>query len=304
MIILGDLHLKKEEPFYSAGMNTLNWIKENYADQTIIQLGDIYHTSSPHNSIRTAFGNIVKDLRFYSLGGNHENSITKGSSLEPLSLLGVTVINEVISYEIEGHSCMFLPHNDNMKEYEKLTGEYDFVFTHITPKESIADFGEGISLKLKAKKFIHGHVHLQQDYTDRAGNDNIIVGVPYPTRHLEDNQDHRILQIGSSGEVSEIFVPFQFKYEKVEYDTEPESKGNILNIVNAPDISSAKKRYKGYYIRDEGIEVQRTELEEIKIDMSKDSMKKEFTLFATEKNISEEVFTFGLTLIDELATIE
>ena len=51
MIIIGDLHFKNKEPFKSSLFSFLDWIYENYKDETIIQLGDLFDTSSPHNEI-------------------------------------------------------------------------------------------------------------------------------------------------------------------------------------------------------------------------------------------------------------
>jgi len=159
MIIVGDLHAKYEEPFRSSINSFLEWLLSNYKDYTLIFLGDLYDSSSPHNDVRDEVASCIKQFKeVHIFDGNHDYYRIKGSAIKPLRQHdNIHIYNKVTEVKIEGHSCLMLPfkYSGMKEEYEALEGTYDYIFTHITPKEcAIGD--EGIDLKLNGV-YIHGH---------------------------------------------------------------------------------------------------------------------------------------------------
>jgi hypothetical protein len=194
--------------------------------------------------------------------------------------------------EFEGSVCLILPWKYNHKEeYESLEGKFDFVFTHITPQEcAFAD--EGLVFNKLKGCFIHGHTHVQKDFLDKNVNQHCVLGVPFPTRNLE-NQDYRVLKIDNK-KIETIKVPIWFEYETLEYGEQPKSKNNILNIKNAPSIDSCYDLYKDCYIRDEGITFKQNDdinINDISFDMS--DLSGQFITFCEQPdmNISKDVQT-------------
>lgn len=289
MIVIGDLHIKRKEPFLSSIRSFFEWLLQNYKDEIIVLLGDLYDSSSPHGNVEDFTAHYLKQFKeVHIITGNHDYSAKQGLSLLQLRQHdNIFVYNDVTEVKIEDSKCLLLPfkYSGIKEEYEQLTGKYDFVFSHIThPKEAFGD--EGIELKVGADYYIYGHVHTQKDY----GN-HIILGVPIPTRHLEHNQVCRIANI-SKKKVDIIETPVYFTYEDVEYGEMPVNKNNILNIKNAPSLISVLYKYKEFYIRDEGVTIaledQDEEMEDI-IDIDVDSFKATFVEYSKEKHISKEI---------------
>jgi len=170
IIIVGDLHVKNREPFLSSICKTFEWIRDEFgSDITLIQLGDLFDTSSPHHDIE--FKIIEKLLQFrqvFILTGNHDYSKIKGNSLLPLMHhRTITVLEEATEVILEGNKYLLLPYlYSNMKEkYEILQGKYDYICTHVTPCECA--FGdEGIDLHPEGI-YVHGHTHIATDFRDQ-----------------------------------------------------------------------------------------------------------------------------------------
>ena len=294
-IIISDLHAKTTEPYRTAVLTFLDWVYKEYPNEIIIQLGDIFDSSSTHHFLEDQI--IKKLLRFkevHLIGGNHTQSKKLGDALTPLSNYdNIHIYSEVTKVEIENKKCLILPFiYANMKEkYEQLEGEYDYIFTHFETSETA--FGEGVDpTKLKGT-FLLGHAHIQKDYFDKSGNQHHVLGVPTCTRHGEQNQVHRIAEI-KDDKVSFIEVPQYFTFRDVEYGDmiEEEWMNDIINIKNAPSIHSVHEKYKGVHIRETGITLKEFEgdTDDEVFEFSEDALQNYFNEFKDETELSEEKY--------------
>jgi len=294
IVVVGDIHAKNKEPYRSSINNFFAWLIENYKDQIIVLLGDLFDSSTPHADIEEE---IVKSLvqfkKVYILTGNHDTSRKAGNTLKPLiHHHNIIIIEDREEIEIENTKCLFLPHKhtDIKQEYEEVNykqGEIDIVFSHIThPKESFGN--EGMDIKnINASKFIYGHTHTQNIH-----GKHIILGVPLPSRHLEHNQVGRIMKIDSVDNYKFIDVPEFFTFEDVPFGETPKNKNNILNVLNAPSIQSVYAKYPGYYIREEGITIHRDKIEFAELMDSNNenkSLSQEFIEYARDKEIDKDI---------------
>lgn len=305
IICVGDIHAKNKEPYRSSINNFFKDLLDNYKDETIIFLGDLFDSSSPHKEIESEIISHLKKLyKVFILTGNHDYSKRMGNSLDPLDEFeNISIIKEVTELNIEDMKCLFLPfkYTDMKEEYEELEGFYDLIFTHITPPECA--FGdEGINLKLKCRYFVHGHTHIQKDFKTKDSIHHVL-GVPIATRHGEDKQDFRMMEITDKNKYRFIHVEKYFEYEEVIFGNDPKSRNNILNIVDAPDIKSVFDRYKDYYIREEGIKIKNennTDGDENKFEIDFNSIKQLYIDYCNDNNISRSIITKGLKYMDNI----
>ena len=293
MIVVGDIHAKSKEPFYSAIKSFFKWLIENYKNEEIVFLGDIFDTSSPHGEIEKEIINLISQFKHsHLITGNHDRSNIKGNTLIPHVLHdNISVYEDATEVIIDNVKCFMLPFRNNDQEYPILAGRYDYIFTHITPVE-VQFANEGIKFPNLEGIFIHGHTHIQSEFIDEYGHKHYVLGVPIETRHLE-AQKHKIVEISSNKEMTFIDVPFYFTHETVEYGEEPTSKNNILNIINAPNKKLVYEKYSNYYIRDNGITILRTEAskEVFKTSFEKSNILQKFKFYAQDKGLSQEVIT-------------
>lgn len=300
MIIVGDVHSKNKEPYRSAINNFFEWLIENYKNEIVVLLGDLFDSSSPHAEVEEEIARYLVQLKkVVILKGNHDESKKSGNTLLPLNAhANITVFSEQAEIEIEGYKCLILPYTYD-KRYEEIEWSGDFCFLHMTDLKN--QFGEeGIDLsKIKATK-IWGHTHTPMKY-----DDNVIIGVPVKTRNLE--KDNSIIKIDGDKNIQYIEHPSYFDFEKIKYGNFPENKNNILNIYDAPSMQAVRETYKDYYIRDEGVEILRSKdtsvfsisAKDTKID--KDNMSKLFNTFNKEElNLSKEVNQCCSTLLQKI----
>jgi hypothetical protein len=311
MIIISDLHLKNKEPFLSAAKNFFEWVDEKYSDEELVLLGDIFDTSSPQWEIFSLFAEFVRSRNsyVYILEGNHTYSKIKGSVLEGLS--SVPNVKQYLIPNTIGLNLLCLPYLtiDNKKYYEEQfefePKDFDFIFTHLSPKE--CSWGnEGIDFdKVNLKgTYIHGHIHLQSEFKDIYGNKHIVLGVPFPSRNLEEQQEHRIARI-TNKEIEFIKVPQFFTYETIEFGQEPSNPNNILNIKNATSWEAVHEKYKGRYIREEGIEYIKTD-NTIQIEnttFEDSTLKQKFKFFAVDRGLPDEESKVCFEYIDRYENV-
>lgn len=310
MLVIGDLHIKNKSPFLSAIKYFFEWLDKDYPDEDIIFLGDEWDTSSPMWECFSLFTNFASKRKVIILGGNHTYSTKKGSILE--GLLDFKNITTILEPTIIDNN-LFLPYLsiDNKKFYENEFNierkNFNYIFTHLTPKE--VSFGnEGVDFdKLNLTGvFIHGHIHFQKNWLDNKGNIHIVLGVPIPTRHLEEKQEHRIIKIEKDLGRIEIKVPQYFTYETLEFGKMPSNPNNILNIKQTPSPEELYKTYKGYYIREDGVEFIKTEndLSFEKSEFENSDLKKKFNIFMIDKGLSKEVSNKCFEYIDKFENKE
>jgi predicted phosphodiesterase len=309
MLVISDLHLKSQEPFLSAVKHVLAWINKKFPYESLILLGDIFDSSSPSWEVFSMFArflNIRKDY-VYIIEGNHTYSTKKGHVLGGfLEFENVVPVLTDINLDIAGNDCLFLPflQVNNKNYYENLILEkknYDFIFTHLSPKQ-VAFGGVGIDFDRMGimGTFVHGHEHIAKQFIDDLGNKHIVLGVPQPTRHLEQDQKFSVLRIENK-EIEFIDVPQYFTYETLEFGELPKSKNNILNIKNAPSWETLFKTYKDLYIRKEGITFIKTEndIELETTNFTDNSLISNFNTYTVDKNISKEIFDISSYYINK-----
>ena len=286
MIIISDIHAKNKEPYKKAVLNFLDYCIEKYSNEIIIQLGDLFDSSNPHNSLENEIiKRIIQFKEFHCLSGNHDQSYKSGNTLEHLQLhKNIFIYDKETVVDIEGYNCLMLPHKKDMNNYSTIKGEYDFIFGHFMIKQEA--FGnEYVDISsLNYKKMILGHIHLKRQY----GN-IIIQGVSLPTRNLETSNP--ILQIENDFKITEIPVPEFLKIETINYDNDKKTlnKEFIYNIVDAPSVKSVYEKFKEYYIRHEGIQLKQDTVDsDVKFDFDSNNLMKYFKQFIDENKVNKE----------------
>ena len=159
---------------------------------------------------------------------------------------------------------------------------------------------EGINLKLKTRFYVHGHTHIQKDWEDKEGIHHVL-GVPIPTRNLEE-QKYRIMEnLAEERKYKFIDVPVFLEFETVKYGEVPKSKNSIINVVDAPDISSVYEKYGEFHIRKDGIKIKKEEGEEELIyEFKIGSVEDVFVKRADEISLEPEIRSCGLTYLGKV----
>lgn len=290
IVIIGDFHLKHQEPYWSGQKLLLNYIKEKYAGCTLIFTGDLFDSSSPKWDIFNHFVKFSQEFKgeIHIIHGNHEFYVLKGSVLSALEeISNVKIYSTKTEVKLENEQFLFLPFQYSlplMQAYEDIDERFDWVVTHITPpKHQFAN--EGIQLKLKAKAVFHGHIHVSEEYTDDEGIFNVLVGVPQTTRNLEQEFKKRVILIENGSWRSED-LPVYMEIEDIEFGNFPENKLNLLNIKNAPSKKLVETTYAEYHWRKAGITYLDAEsnlpMEHLKIE---NSLEKRFIAFAATNDV-------------------
>ena len=298
MIVIADTHIKKIEPFYSSIKQFLEHLVETYPDEEVVQLGDLFDSSTTHAD--TMFDIIALLKRFkkiHILSGNHDQSRRSGNILLPLLHHdNIFVYNEMTEVEIEGHKCLMCPWVYNSKEvYEQVAWNGDLAFLHATnPEDAFGDDGVNTD-KIQAYQ-VFGHTHTSHYISDTK----IVLGVQVPSRNLEKSCDY--LYVDKEGKKDFLVPEKYFEYQDLDYGQFPENKNNILNIKKAPSFQSVWDMYKGYYVRREGIEILRTENKEDqeKVAFELGNIVEKFQGYSTDKKLTKEVHECGVKYLQEV----
>ncbi len=260
IIIIGDLHLKTEEPFYSSSKKFMEWFVSkdfNNKNNILIQTGDILHNSVSNGKINKLmidmFFNKLNFKEIHIILGNHDISKRGGNGLLPLEVNErIKIYKDIVITEINKYKCLIIPFmykkQDTIDKLEKLKSEgrikYDFIFAHIGD-ETQTLFNNFIDMSEFKGVKIFGHVHKGSSH---------YIGTPYITRYDEKDKDSIIGSI-RNGIYETIKVPMFLNYCTIEYGKKIiESKNastpfSIWDIEDAPDIESAYKFYKDIFIR-------------------------------------------------------
>lgn len=299
MIIISDLHIKSKEPYYSSIKQFLNYLLEHYPDEDVVQLGDLFDSSTAHSStLYEIIGILKKFKKIHILQGNHDISRRAGLITEPFKHYdNIIVYDKMTEVEIEGHKCLMLPWIYNAKEiYEQVEWSGHYCFSHLTNKEDSFN-GEYVDLSKIHSCRIYGHTHTTRD----LGENGYVMGVNIPTRNLEISNP--FIRIGKEEDTFEfIESPKYFEYQTLKYGEFPENKNNILNIKKAPSYPSVYEMYKDYYVRKEGIEILRTENDATIADKEFESgnIIDRFARYAKEKEVSKEIYECANRYLQEV----
>lgn len=297
-IVISDLHIKSKEPFYGAIKQFLNHLADTFPNDEVIQLGDLFDTSTIHaNVLSEVIGILKRFKKIHIISGNHDQSRRSGNILKPFNHYeNVMIYEEKTEVEIEGHKCLMLPYIHNAKEeYEKIEWKGNFMFGHFTNEEDA--FGnDGVNTdKIKAYQMF-GHTHTNHIISKTK----VVVGVQIPTRNLEISNSY--YEITEDSIINELCPPDYFEYQTIEYGKFPENKNNILNIINCPSMQSVWEMYKDYHVRREGIELLRTEAEENNdaIDFESGNIVEKFSLYSKDKKLSKEIIDCATRYLAEV----
>jgi hypothetical protein len=303
IVIVSDIQIKNKEPFRSAINKFFVYLRDtwNTSNTTFIFLGDLFETSATHHDIVDEILEHLLNLnQVILITGNHDaKNRQRGNILKPFRHhKNVKVIFDPTVLKIDNYKFLFIPflYKDQKERVEKLTGQFDYICTHVEHLQIAFDKVNSIDFNKELKgTFFHGHIHVlkDRDYFDINGNQHHVVGVPIPVKHLEDQQQHRIVLIDENKYRFEN-VPFYFKYETINYGDEPSSKDNILNIKNVPSIADVFSKYKDYHIREDGIELKVDENSEQTLSFDLSDTKQDFITFCKEENIDDKLRDFTL----------
>lgn len=295
VIIVGDIHAKEKLIYKQAQLKFLDWLHDNYKDDIIVQLGDFFDSSSINHGVVEEFIGIVKKFKeFHIISGNHDQSKRMNNILKSMKhQSNIYIYESDAEIKLENNRCLMLPYQSDCKYYEDLDGEYDFIFTHTTPKEA-AFGGDFIDLSKLKGELVYGHIHV------KAPN---ILGVPIITRNGEKNNP--ILKIKEDGSTEEIIPPVFFDIIDLEFGEEIPNKDYLYNIKNAPSVKSVYDKYPIFNVRDEGITIlyKNDDENNIVLNKSENDLPKLYKTFCEEKEIEAAFIKEGVTSLNECIEI-
>jgi hypothetical protein len=274
IFIVGDLHIRKEQPFLAAVQNfiifLINLIPEG---SVLILLGDVFHTSKPFPVENAVFMNLLsmcksKNIRVVVLQGNHDyNGNQNTYSMLPFED-DIVLMDRPQIKEIEGINFSFLPWmsssdvkditNGDTSSLKEFYSEWlpkqgedwsaDYLLYHF-PDETV-DFGgekNGIDLSSYKGRRMGGDIHVKSPN---------YVGTPYQTRYDERGQISRIFCINGK-DVSEIEVPTFLNFFDIDMSIEEEKIPSLFHehpqsvwtFTNVPSYSYLKEEYSNLHIR-------------------------------------------------------
>lgn len=180
LIVIGDLHLKPKEPYYSQFKDFVDWYinsKYNKECNDLLLLGDLTESVDSSTELLSMFVDLflnkIKNRTIKILQGNHDASIMTSilSLFKPIK--NIHIIEEIADLNMEGLSCLLLPFYYVSKNEDKLSKEefysnlpqsyyekdYDYILHHVEDQsEHFSDKFCDLS-KLKTKHYLCGHIH-------------------------------------------------------------------------------------------------------------------------------------------------
>lgn len=277
--IFGDIHLRKEEPFFTVAKDVLDLAgKDLVKGDKLIFLGDFFHTSRPYpEEIRVAKKYFDKweteGIDVSILAGNHEYHAGRDTYAEQLfEEHEVHFFDKVHLESVESLDCsfLFLPWiskarllsmgYNSMKEYyesdflsslsEGFLGKTVFLLYHFEDESTFTGLEKtGVDLSILEDRLsdigvssvrIGGHIHL---------GDKNYLGTPYATRKDESGGTFRYFEISDDG-CEYVSLPTLLAYKEVEYDNLSSTRflpsvSYLLTIKNAPSSDSVFEYVKG-----------------------------------------------------------
>lgn len=317
-LVIGDLHIREEEPFYSTSLQFLDWIKYLVESKDrIILLGDVFHRSKPSPPENTLFSSFIdwcflNSVTLTVLQGNHDYSEHHKYFSTDLFKDKILIIDRPSLEKFDKHNFLFLPWipKGDLQDYKSLKDFYEneiffenesskktYLMYHF-PDETV-EFGgnTGINLSRFEDQFkdvirLGGDIHI-----NRYKN---YVGTPYPTRYDERNQNGQIFSINERGDLEKLDTPIFLQYKDVDYknlnkllEFNDEVK-KILTIDNAPSkLVEEEINYPNVWIRKINLEssIERTVSSETSM---KKNIKEVFTEFSTINKIDDSTKSYIL----------
>jgi DNA repair exonuclease SbcCD nuclease subunit len=324
--ILGDTHIRKEEPYYSAVNNVFKEIYEECNEgDTIIQLGDFFHTYKPFpKEYSLAFYWIEKlsskNVKLYIMAGNnaHEyHHLQKTYAIDPLdSFDNVILIKDIEKLTVENISFLVLPWIPEsrvkslkledvcvmLKNYinNLESSDIDYFLYHYED-ETVFMGGENrgidfsfVESMIPGIKRIGGHIHLQSDN---------YLGTPFQTRFDELGQVGRYYTVEDNYLKSHELKNY-VKHLKIDFDSdcpklEFKEQKIVVNISDAPSVDSVYEKFKDRHIFINDIKLRfsenRTETLAEGMD-SESSIKELLNEYITINNVDRKTSSYLLNL--------
>lgn len=280
--IFGDLHLRKEQPFLGAAMNTLGLIRQEVKEgDRVVFLGDFFHTARPYPEELRIARNFFEDCKgtVYILAGNHEYLQTRDSYVEDIFKgSDIRFLDEPEELKIGSDSFLALPfmpyYRYSQKGFSSLKEYYeDWLLNKWTPSDDddplyvIYHFEDetvfmgpdelGVDLTVIQSRVpnrqvvrIGGHVHIPS---------HTYLGTPYATRKDESGKISCYwIKDSSEGRFEPVELEEQIRYITTEYDnlSSLELKGAqyyILSVNEIPSVDALyawKSKYPNVFIDD------------------------------------------------------
>lgn len=325
MIIEGDLQIRSDKSTYNdasvhylARKNYIEWILSsdlNIEENIFCSLGDFFELSHPtprDMKLAIYYLSNLKCKRKIIIAGNHDYDRYRNSySIDPLAEIpGVELIKKPIDLVIEGVSFKILPFfydyifsdlESMKKEYESLSGTYDFILTHVSDETQNFGGTEGINLSNLKGERLQGHIHT-------GGKGYVESPLPNKTSEVLKERNLRVLNLETK-EVLKRKIPQFLEYITVVYPekiTKSFSESLInLTITEAPDKTLALDHYKKEYPDAFIKEVRKKVLKEIpKEGISSKKVrpiKELWDSFSTENKVDKEVSTLVLEKIGKVS---
>lgn len=258
-VVVGDLHSRRVEPFYTSVKMFMDWYTEseyNRDNYTLVLLGDLIHFHNPEGDVDLLLNdfilNRVINSKIFILQGNHDIGYRNSGIRLLMADKRVSLIETPTTNRVDGLNLAWLPYyystNVNipsMKEFyehppEEFKGDYDFVFGHVgdetqTLFQSYIDLSKsGINGK---RKFGHVHHYDGKNY----------LGSPLITRYDEKGKDSYISFI-QNGKDQDIKLPKFLDYADIKWDEMPKELGcPILWTVKEVPLGTSMAEVKEHF---------------------------------------------------------
>ena len=322
-LIVGDLHLRKEQPFLSAAQKVLGTILDiTSTDDHVIFLGDFFHSSRPYPEELRIASSFFSDFKgkITILAGNHEFLQTRDSFAE--YAFGDAI--EFIEEPTETEEFLYLPWISSSRVYQKgydtlkefyegylanFVSEYPesskplYVLYHFEDETTFMGLDElGIDLSFLEKRIpnrkivrVGGHIHVPSEN---------YLGTPYVTRRDESGKGSFILVRDGEEDFRSIEIPTLISYEDVDYDDLNHLKFNpnisyILSVENVPHadvLFDWKKSHPNVWIDDYTLKFGE---DRVILDETKDqaeSIKEYLELFIKQNKVDKDTANYLLSV--------
>lgn len=278
--VIGDVHLRSEEPFYSVTKSFLqNILDQTNSGDSIIFTGDFFHRSRPYSEelmlARKFFEDAKNDLvKIHILAGNHEYFREHDAWAEDVfKEYDIDFIDEPQIKAIDGVKFLFLPWVPMLRlrklyGFQSMRDFYESKFKEMAENNIYEDFEKifviyhfedetvfmgseniGVDLRNISKCFncevvrIGGHIHNPTDN---------YIGSPYATRADETNKDRSYLKIHRSGLCGKVHIDPMIEFKTINFQDLKEIKAlpkdinYIIKVLNAPSIEAITDEIKGH----------------------------------------------------------
>lgn len=267
IIVVGDIHLREKEPYYTQGRMFLKWLFEsehNSNKNILLLLGDIVERiNATHELLEIYLDYFLNKSNFkeiWILQGNHDTAIIKDSynQIQHSTVLSVfnplknvKIIKKAMIFDLTQDiplRMLFLPHydpvSDMIKEYSSINdnNEFDYCFHHI--EDETQHFGKSyVNLSsLNVKNYLCGHIH----------NETITKGGHYlgsPTFNSKNEKDKipyiAVIDVKTK-KYNLLKVPIFITYKDISYPNKIEKEDiiTIYTIFDSIDKQTTIEYYK------------------------------------------------------------